>query len=87
MRVTDLEKFALEQVWRPYQNLIGYEQRLEKLPVSIDETARLLSLNTRWSALVLGRLAAIGISIPYYIKHPLADVIRSLPTKAHGTSK
>ncbi|WP_421565615.1 hypothetical protein [Ochrobactrum sp. EDr1-4] len=81
MRVTDLEKFALEQIWRPYQNTIGYEKRLERLPVSLEATAESLTQDTRWSGFVLNRLRGMNrnsrITFPSYIQHPLVDVVRT----------
>jgi hypothetical protein len=75
-RVTDLEQFALGEIWRPYQNMAGYADRLKALPKSLDETALMLALDTEWSRCVLGRIADIGFSFPDYIKHPLVEVIR-----------
>lgn len=77
MRVTDLEQFALEQIWRPYQSLAGYETRLTSLPMTLDDTARLLSEPSEWSARVIGRLRDIGLTIPAYIQCELADVLRA----------
>ncbi|RVL48443.1 hypothetical protein CN138_08920 [Sinorhizobium meliloti] len=77
-RITDLEKFALEQVWRPYQNMKGYEKRLEALPMSLEETAKLLITDeTGWAECVLDRIAAVGFTFPSYINHHLVDVIRT----------
>jgi hypothetical protein len=77
-RVTDLEKFALEEVWRPYQTLMGYEKRLERLPVSLEETAKLLVVDeTGWSKCVLDRIAAIGFTFPSYVQHTLVRVIQA----------
>jgi hypothetical protein len=82
MRVTDLEKFALEQIWRPYQGAKGsmcdYEPRLERLPKSLEETAAQLLTDTEWSRCVVGRLAGIGITFPSYISHPLATIVTFL---------
>lgn len=81
MRITDLEKFALEQIWRPYQNTVGYEKRLERLPVSLESTAESLKQGTYWSGLVLNRLSGMNrhrrITFPSYIQHPLVDVVRT----------
>lgn len=78
MRVTDLEKFALEQIWRPYQNRTGYDARLKSLPMSIDATASRLQApeHAVWAALVFGRLALIGVQFASYLSHPLVDVVR-----------
>ncbi len=83
-RVTDLEKFALEEVWRPYQNMMGYEKRLERLPVGLEETARLLRADTTgWSKRVIDRIKNIGVTFPDYIQHPLVDVFGG-GTKSDG---
>lgn len=78
-RVTDLEKFCLEHIWRPYQNLAGYERRLTALPMSLEQTAEKLREDSEWSRLVFGRLNAIGFRFPSYIHHPLVDLVRSFP--------
>lgn len=76
-RVTDLEQFALEHVWRPYQTLMGHEKRLEKLPMSLEDTAKLLITDdSGWAGNVLGRIVAIGFTFPPYVMHPLVDVVR-----------
>lgn len=77
-RVTDLEKFALEEVWRPYQSRMGYDDRLDRLPMTLEETAKLLVTDdTGWSKLVLDRIAAIGFSFPAYVQHHLVNVIET----------
>lgn len=84
-RVTDLEQFALEQVWRPYQSMMGHdrERRLERLPMSLEETARLLVTDdSGWSKCVLDRIVAIGFTFPLYVIHPLVDVVRLAAERA-----
>lgn len=77
-RITDLEEFALAQIWRPYQTKMGYEDRLERLPMSIDETAKLLVMDeTGWSSAVLDRMCNIGFRFPPYIVHELVNVINA----------
>ena len=77
-RVTDLDKFALEEVWRPYQTRMGFDRRLEAIPMNLEKTARLLITDeTGWSDLVLSRISACGFWFPDYINHPLADVVRA----------
>jgi hypothetical protein len=79
MRVTDLEKFSLEQIWRPYQNKPPYEfeKRLEEAPYNLGDTARMLQEDNDWSRCVLSRLRAIGVTFPAYIVHPLVDVVKA----------
>lgn len=77
-RVTDLDRFSLEHVWRPYQtkafpDLVG---RLEKPPMNLSGTAAMLSEDGEWSRLVLDRIGRIGFYIPRYVVHPLADIVR-----------
>src|SRR5574343_117421 len=80
MKVTDLEQFTLEQIYRPYQLALGIgDKRLERLTKDYNlENARgLLIKNKKWSRLVLSRLQKIGIEFPPYIKHPLVDFIKN----------
>ena len=77
MRVTDLEKFSLEQIWRPYQTLKDLpEGRLTSAPFNLGETARMLQYDTYWSRCVLNRLCGIKPTFPAYIVHPLVDVVK-----------
>lgn len=76
-RVTDLEKFSLEEIWRPYQTLKGFEKRLDAPPYNLGDTARMLQDVSHWSRCVLDRLHKIGVSFPAYIQHPLVDVVTS----------
>jgi hypothetical protein len=77
-KVTDLERFCLEHVWRPYQTKFFPDliQRLETSPFSITETAIKLSEDTEWSRAVLSRIGLIGFHVPPYVVHPLAEIIR-----------
>lgn len=75
-RITDLEEFALRHIWRPYQNKVGFEDRLERLPMSLEETVEKIVLDdSGWSDLVLSRIAAIGFRFPSYVVHPLVDLV------------
>jgi hypothetical protein len=76
-RITDLEKFSLEEIWRPYQSLRGFEKRLDAPPYNLGDTARMLKDVSHWSRCVLDRLHKIGFNFPTYIQHPLVDVIAS----------
>lgn len=78
MRVTDLENFSLEEIWRPYQTMLGYERRLDTPPCNLEGTAVLLIKEQEWSHCVIGRLKAIGITFPTYINHPLVWVVNTL---------
>lgn len=77
-RITDLEKFALEHVWRPYRDRMGFDARLEVMPRNLEDTAKLLITDeSGWSDLVLDRITAIKFYFPNYIVHPLVDVIKA----------
>lgn len=78
-RVTDLDKFSLEEIWRPYQTKAGFsERRLEKPPLDLDGTAAVLAKDSEWSRAVLDRARACKFYFPSYVQHPLVDLIRSL---------
>ena len=85
MRVTDLDKFALEEIWRPYQTMKGYERRLERSPMSLTETAlELLHDRTGWAQRVFDRLRGIGVQFPAYVQHSLVDVIKAALARKGG---
>ena len=78
MRVLDLDKFSLEQIWRPYQTMVGYERRLEKVPMSLTDTLAALKLaEGDWPESVLDRIARINPTFPPWISHPLVDYLKS----------
>ena len=77
-KITDLEQFALSEIWRPYWNLSEYqaqEGRPEKLPVDLNETAQKLAKGGAWAELVLVRLRHLKFTFPDYIVHPLVGVV------------
>lgn len=84
MRVTDLDKFSLQEIWWPFQTIMGYEERLNKPPLSLDDTAVLLAKPSYWSGCVLDRLSRIGVTFPSYVVHPLVDVVRAAQTRLEG---
>lgn len=92
MRVTDLEKFALDQIYRPYwlghpaNAAHGWGGELKRLPFDLDATAAQLRESGEWQMCVIGRLAAIGVTFPSYIQHPLVTVLREL-MDAHDATK
>lgn len=75
-KVTDLEKFALEHIVRPYQNMKWGEGNQGKLPCSLDELATMLEADDDWSKCVLARIHGIGFTFPAYINHKLATLCR-----------
>lgn len=76
-KVTDLEKFALEQIFWPYQSMTEFGgKRLESLPISIDEIPLFAKNNERWWQCVSARIHRMNVYFPQYIKHPIVDMIR-----------
>jgi hypothetical protein len=71
-RITDLEKFVLEHIVRPYQDTGGFgDKRLTSLPLPMDCIIDMLNEENKWSRLVLERISKIGFYFPKYIKHPI----------------
>jgi hypothetical protein len=77
-KITDLEKFSLEEVWWPYQTMEPhcFEERLTNPPFDLLKTAELLRIKNEWTECVLSRIYAVGVYFPDYIRHPLVDVIQ-----------
>lgn len=74
-KVTDLEKFSLEQIWRPYSGLAGLQRRPDVPPVGLFETSKMLAEDTEWSRHVLERIEACDFYFPPYIQHELVSVL------------
>ena len=80
-KVTDLEKFVLEQVYRPYQSMLtGKINSLERLggEFQLDNVIPLMRKNPEWKKYVLDRISLCGFYFPSYIKHPLVDYIKRI---------
>ena len=78
MRVTDLEKFALEHIYRPYQTMIGLEKRLERLnkDFNLENAVSHLKENPNWAAHVLDRIKRGNVVFAKYLKeHELVVLI------------
>jgi hypothetical protein len=76
-KVTDLEKFALEQIVRPYQTMIVADDRhLFVLPYTLDQLLEMLrDKHGDWSDLVLDRIYRCGFWFPPYIQSDLVTFI------------
>lgn len=79
MKVTDLDKFVLEQVYRPYWGaLMGSDYpRLDNLTGNhnLDTVMNDLLEKPEWARLVLERIYRCEFTFPYYIVHPLVSHI------------
>jgi hypothetical protein len=77
-KITDLEKFALEHIIRPYQNEMPDRwTNYGKYKPGLEELAMMLKEDTEWSRMVLNRIRRIKFSFPSYVKHELVEIIKS----------
>ena len=80
-KITDLEKFVLENVYRPYAPVLipGYmEQPRREIPKTwrLHNAVEMLEANPEWRELVMDRITRCNFRFPAYIDHPLVDYIR-----------
>ena len=67
-KVTDLEKFALEQIFRPFQGMLDFgEEPLKKLPMELEEMGDFSDAHPEWRKCVADRLNKIDYYFPRYI--------------------
>ena len=78
MKVTDLDKFCLEEIWRPYWSMVYPEGIPRRSPMSLEQTAQKLCEDSDWSKCVLDRLSKLKLHFPDYVQHPLVDVVKDL---------
>ena len=80
MLVIDLDKFSLEEIWRPFQSMKGHERRLTAPAMNLDGTAKELLTDWiakgEWSRCVIDRLSCIGVTFPAYVQHPLVYIVK-----------
>ena len=86
MIIKDLEKFALSQIFRPYQTMLepfegldlrGEQKTLTRLPMPLEEIPEFAEQNKEWRDLVLGRIEKCDFKFATYICHPLVDYLKS----------
>ena len=78
-KITDLEKFALQHIVRPFQTTGGFgDESLKSIPVPLECLCDMLNEETEWSKLVLDRISRIKFRFPGYIKHPLVNIINEI---------
>ena len=77
IKITDLEKFAFEEIIRPYKDFLELENRPEKNPYTLEEISSKLINDLEWSELVLTRIFDIGVYFPSYINHPIVTIIET----------
>lgn len=79
-KITDLEKFAMDHIVRPYQDTGGFggcDETIKKLPCSLGDLAVKLKKKSKWSNLVLNRISRIGFRFPDYIVHELVGIVNN----------
>ncbi len=84
MKVTDLEKFVLEQVYKPYApDLFNMDTRFDRLSkeYNLDTVLDLFKDHEKWRQLVMGRISRLPFTFPDYIKHPLVEYIKNWKKK------
>lgn len=75
-KVTDLDKFALKQIFWPYQSMIGLgETAIKHLPMAINEIEDFAKKHPDWWECVINRIRKCKFYFPHYIKHTLVVFI------------
>ena len=80
IKVTDLEKFVLEEVYRPYQRVLGISDETllkSNKQYGLENARELLIKNKEWARAVLNRITKCHFYFPSYIKHPLVVFINN----------
>lgn len=85
-KVTDLEKWAMDNCWQPYYPMLpdalkyGASAKLVRKDICrragsdfLQGTVDMLNANPELADHVVGRLGLIGDHFPHYIQHPLVD--------------
>lgn len=79
-KTTDLDMFALEQVYRPYSSMLfGVDVRFDHLSkeYQLDTVLDMFAGNPEWRDIVMDRIYRCDFQFPRYVIHPLVDYIRS----------
>ena len=88
MKVTDLEEFAKNQIWRPYWPMHAeaettddghwrdFDEWWRETRPNLRTTLEMLRLRPDVRKAVVNRLSRIGVRFPSYIKHPLVTDMR-----------
>jgi len=73
--IIDADKFVLEQVFRPYQNILGVEKRFEKQPFTNEKTIEMLKEDTEWSRAVINRINLCNFICNKWVNHPVLNYL------------
>ncbi|OLT55861.1 hypothetical protein BJF89_13825 [Corynebacterium sp. CNJ-954] len=90
IKITDLEQFALDDLWRPYlplhpgYNPKEYQQFRDAYiggiagtydPDFLEATLLMLRKNPILAGHAIDRAQRVGYRIPFYVQHPLVDFL------------
>jgi hypothetical protein len=74
--IYNLKRFVLEEIMRPYQTMIGFdEKRITESDFKLFDVIHLLEEHKEWKGCVFDRLRAIQYCLPMYIKHPIVNYL------------
>jgi len=76
--IIDADKFVLEQVFRPYQNILGVEKTFEKQPFTNEKTIEMLKEDTEWSRAVINRIKRCNFICNKWVNHPVINYLHKL---------
>ena len=84
-KVTDLEKFVLDHIYRPFQSMLPdlINGKLDGNH-NLNNSVSYLEAYPEWRKCVLDRCFAIGFYFPDYIVHPLVEYIKKKRNEAHN---
>lgn len=84
-KITDLDKFVLEQVYRPYQKILlgSNTKRMERLDstYNLNTVMDVIDDNPQWALDVMGRIVRCNFTFPDYVQHPLVSYIKGWGTR------
>lgn len=79
VKITDLDKFAEQQIYNPYKRML--DDRLTEYALTLENVDYYASEYPEWWKKVAERIWACSFYFPYYIEH---DVVKLLQhTNAH----
>lgn len=82
MKITNLEKFTLEQIFRPYQSMLFGGADVKRMSglskdYNLDTVLDLFNGNPEWRDVVMNRIVRCEFIFPDYIQHPLVSFIKN----------
>lgn len=80
IKITDLEKFAESDIYKPYKSMLDdrYKTISTPIPRDLEHSVYHLMCVPDWRKLVVGRIKRIGYKFPTYINHPLVEYLQRI---------